>query len=316
MTEEEAERFGRDLDRLAPYGRIAVAVSGGPDSLALLLLAQAVRPGAVIAATVDHGLRADSAAEAHAVAEACARRGVPHTTLAIKVPDDRTGLQAAARAARYAALGRWAADGGAAWLATGHHRDDQAETVLMRAARGAGVAGLSGIRQSRSLNEAPGITLIRPLLRWTKAELEAVVAGSGLAPARDPSNDDPRFDRTRARALLAQGWPAADRLVAVAARMAEAEAALAWSAQALAEERLAFADGAARLDVEAVPREYRRRLLLMIFAVLVPEARLRGDSLDRLLAALERGEVATLAGLRCEPGSQWRFAPAAPRRAG
>lgn len=307
-------RFRADLDALAPDGRIALAVSGGPDSLALLLLAHAARPGAIVAATVDHRLRIESRDEARMVARLCDKLQVHHAILDVDVADDPAGLQAAARMARYAALAAFAAAQGAIVLATAHHLDDQAETLLMRLARGSGVAGLSGVRRSRPLGDAPGITLIRPLLGWTKAELEEIVAEARIRPVRDPSNQNPRFDRTRARALLAQGWPKPERLAAVADRLADAEEALAWSTRAFAAERLHVADGGATLDTAGLPHEYRRRLLLAVFAALVPGVIPRGESLDHLIEALDRREIATLGGLRVQPGPPWKFTPEGPRR--
>jgi len=310
------ERFAASLDALAPAGRLGIAVSGGPDSLALLLLANAARPDGIAAATVDHGLRAEAAAEAAMVAALCDRLSIPHDTLCVTVTDDPAGPQAAARHARYTALTAWAQRNALPFLATAHHADDQAETVLMRLARGAGLAGLSGIRERRPLADASATLLIRPLLDWTKAELEAIVAEAGLTPARDPSNSDERYDRTRARALLAGGWPDATRVAASAHHLAEAEAALSWTAARLAEERLSLADDAATIDGCDLPRELRRRLLLIAFAALAPELEYRGDSVDRLLHALDQGRVATLAGFRCDPGPPWRVSRAAARRSG
>jgi tRNA(Ile)-lysidine synthase len=307
-------RFRAALDALAPGGRIALAVSGGPDSLALLLLAHAARPGTIVAATVDHRLRLESRDEARMVARLCETLHIGHAILDVDVADDPAGLQAAARAARYAALARFAQGEGATFLATAHHLDDQAETLLMRLARGSGVAGLSGVRRTRLLEEAPGITLIRPLLDWRKAELEEIVADARLRPVRDPSNHNPRFDRTRARELLAQGWPKPERLAAVADRLADAEEALAWSARAFAADRLRIEHEAATLDTRGLPHEYRRRLLLSVFAALVPGVIPRGESLDHLIEALDRREIATLGGLRAHPGPPWRFSRERPRR--
>jgi tRNA(Ile)-lysidine synthase len=143
-----------------------VAVSGGPDSLALLLLAHAAMPGLVEAATVDHGLRSESADEAAFVAEICGKLGVPHATL--KVTVGAGNLQAEARAARYAALAGWMAERGLAALATAHHADDQAETLILRLNRGSGVAGLAGVR-ARGLVPGTRLPLLRPLLGWRRA---------------------------------------------------------------------------------------------------------------------------------------------------
>lgn len=307
-------RFRADLDALAPTGRIVLAISGGPDSLGLLLLAHALRPGTVVAATVDHRLRRESADEARMVARLCDQLDVPHAILDVDVADDPAGLQAAARVARYQALGAFAAAQDATWLATAHHLDDQAETLLMRLARGAGIAGLSGVRRTRPLDQARGITLIRPLLDWRKGELEDIVSSARLRPARDPSNQDPRFDRTRARTLLAQGWPPPERLAAVANRLADADEALAWTVRGLAADRLAIGEAAATLDTGGLPHEYRRRLVLALFAAMVPGVIPRGDALDHLINALDQREITTLGGLRAHPGPPWRFTREGPRR--
>jgi tRNA(Ile)-lysidine synthase len=313
LTAEQLRRFRGALDALAPGARIGIAVSGGPDSLALLLLARACRPDFIAAATVDHGLRAEAAAEADMVARTCAGFGIPHATLGITVEDDPAGVQAAARRARYAALIAWAGRQRLAFIATAHHADDQAETLLMRLARGSGLGGLAGVRRARPL-AGTKITLIRPLLDWTKAELEEVVAGAGIVPARDLSNSDPRYDRTRARTLLANGWPDSRRVAASAHHLSEAEEALGWAADRLAGERLVFGRDDVTLDVSGLPRELRRRLVLAAFAGVAPEAKLRGDAVDRLLDALGHGTITTLAGFRCDPGPPWRVARAAARR--
>lgn len=315
LNAQQRDRFAAALDALAPAGAIGVAVSGGPDSLALLLLARACRAEAIAAATVDHGLRAEAAQEAAMVARVCADMGIPHTILRVTVPDDPAGVQAAARQARYGALCAWAEREGLCFLATAHHADDQAETLLMRLARGAGLGGLAGVRRARPLAGTP-VALIRPLLDWTKAELEEIVSSAGLVPARDPSNADPRYDRTRARALLAGEWPDSRRVAASAQHLGEAEEALGWTAERLGRERIAFGADDAAIDIADLPRELRRRLLLIAFARLAPDATLRGDAVHRLLRMLDRGETATLAGFRCDPGPPWRVRRSAARRHG
>jgi tRNA(Ile)-lysidine synthase len=286
-------------------GPTGLAVSGGPDSLALLLLAGVHSPGPVRAATVDHGLRPEARAEAEHVAAICAARGVPHDILTVGLLPGAG--QAEARTARYTALGDWCEHHGLTHLATAHHADDQAETLLMRLARGAGLGGLAGIRRERPLR--PGVTLTRPLLDRRKAELEAIVAAAGLAPVRDPSNADPRYDRTRARALLAQTeWLEPARLAASAAHLAEAEEALEWAADRLAAERL----GEDSLDPADLPPELLRRLMLRLFASHGETP--HGPELDRLIEALRRGRPATLGRLKASPGPRWIVAPAPPRR--
>ncbi|QJU59549.1 tRNA lysidine(34) synthetase TilS [Sphingomonas sp. AP4-R1] len=289
---------------------LAVAVSGGPDSLALLLLASAALPGRVAAVTVDHGLRPEAAGEARFAADLCTVLSVPHATLRVTVADDPAGIQAAARRERYAAMAQWAHARGIAALATAHHLDDQAETVMMRLERGAGVAGLSGIRPDRAL--ADGVRLIRPLLGWRRSELGTIVRAAGLSAIDDPSNRDPRFDRAAVRARLAEGWPDPTRLAAVASHMAQAEDALAFTADRLFAER--YESDSATLAAADLPRELRRRLLIAALARLAPHAILRGDEVDRLLDRLAENRVSTLAGLRIQPGRTWRFTPAPPHR--
>src|SRR4030095_11197102 len=200
---EATTRFSADFDALAlPDSRIGVAVSGGPDSLALLLLAAAATPGSVEAATVDHRLRIESTQEAAMVASLCEMLGVPHRTLVADWSDPpAANVQAEARAMRYRLLNNWAMDRGLAAVATAHHADDQAETLLMRMLRGAGVGGLGGTRAKRPLSE--GVLLIRPLLGWRKSELMRLVADAGIEPVDDPSNRDPKYDRSRIRQWLA-----------------------------------------------------------------------------------------------------------------
>ncbi len=300
------ERFRADLAALtggAP-GRLGVAVSGGPDSLALLLLARAACPGEVAAATVDHKLRPESAAEAAFVAELCAGLGVPHALLAA----DRAisgNVQAGARALRYRLLGAWAAAEGVRWLLTAHHADDQAETLLMRLARGAGLAGLSGVRAANG-------AVLRPLLGWRRAELAGIVSAAGLTPVADPSNADESYDRVRVRRRLAEApWLDAAQLARSAGALAEAEAALDWAAARLIEERVRQEGDAVRFDPAGLPAELRRRILLHLLGAAEPP---RGDALQRLLATLEAGGTATLAGVKCEGGPAWRLTPAPPRR--
>jgi tRNA(Ile)-lysidine synthase len=283
---------------------LGLAVSGGPDSLALLLLAVRTRRESLRAATVDHQLRPESRAEAEAVAALCAGLGVPHDILTVRVEGS---IQAAARAARYAALGEWCVAHGLTHLATAHHADDQAETLLMRLARGAGLSGLAGVRAARPL--CPGVTLVRPLLGARKAELEAIVAAAGIAPTLDPSNTDPRYDRTAARAVLAAaGWLDPARLAHSAAHLAEAEAALEWATDRAYAERF---DGTS-LDPEGLPPEILRRLLLRIFAAHGDTP--RGPDLARLTAALRSNRPANHGPLKATPGKRWIFTPAPPRR--
>lgn len=250
------------------HSRVLLAVSGGPDSTALMLLAHRWRTAAGTAtelhvATVDHGLRPESRAEAEAVGALAARLGLPHAVLTLPAPLPKARLQEAARHARYEALLAHALRVGAGAVATAHTLDDQAETVLFRLMRGSGLGGLAGIPAERPLQT---LTILRPLLGRPKAELVALCEAAGVAFAEDPSNRNPRFARTRLRALLpslaAEGFDAA-ALARLAGRMARAEAALEAATDA-ASARL-WPDEApirfARAGFAALPDEIGLRLL-------------------------------------------------------
>ena len=313
-AQDLVSRFAGDLDALVARGStVGVAVSGGPDSLALLLLAAAARPGEVEAATVDHALRPESRAEAEMVASVCKRLSVPHSILTIAWPKrPKSNVQAQAREARYALLGRWAAPRKIAAVATAHHLDDQAETLLMRLARGAGIGGLGSVRSRRPLTG--GAELIRPLLGWRKSELTGVVKAAGLEPVDDPSNRDPRHDRVRMREWLKRAdWAEPERIAASAAWLDEADQALDWALAPLAAARITRAEGVVTIDPADVPRELQRRLLLAAFAELGAH-RPRGPELARAMDVLGKGGVTTLAGLKLQGGALWRLRLAPPRR--
>ena len=309
------ERLASDLSVLIDRdSRVGLAVSGGPDSLALLLLARDALPNRFEVATVDHGLRPEAAAEANLVAVLCGKLGIAHATLRPAVAT--TGnLQANARAARYAALGDWAKARGLAAIVTAHHLDDQAETLLMRLNRGAGVRGLAGMRGAASVPGHPALPLLRPLLGWRKAELEAIVAEAGIESARDPSNADPRFERVRVRESLADTpWLDPAALAASAAHLAEADAALDWAAAREWDERVLHSDDGLFYRPLA-PRAVRLRVIEWIVAMLGHEGTPRGAEIARLDDALSAGGIATLGGVRGEASDEsWRFAPAPPRR--
>lgn len=226
MTAADASVLFRSL---AGEDGLIVAVSGGPDSVALLaLLAEWTGKGRprLLAVTVDHGLRAEAAQEALVVAELCARLGVEHRTRRWLGDKPQTALQEKARAARYALLAQEARAFGATAIVTAHTADDQAETLLMRLAAGSGVAGLAGMAPRGSVN---GIVLARPLLGIGKSRLVATCGARGLSFVRDPSNDDPRFTRIRWRRLLpdlAEAGLSAGRLGQLARRLARANDAL------------------------------------------------------------------------------------------
>ena len=312
-----AERFRRDLEALVGTApRLALAVSGGPDSLALLLLGHAAFPGRVRAATVDHGLRPGSAGEAELAARLCGALGVPHRILEVRVERHGEGLQAAARDARYAGLARWMDEEEIDLLLTAHHADDQAETLLMRLNRGSGVAGLAGVR---AMGPVPGgregLRLCRPLLGWRRSELRAVVDAAGIEAARDPSNSDEAFDRARLRRQMGEApWLDPAALARSAGLLAEAEAAIEWAAGPLFAARAEAAEGRVSLRPHGLPPELLRRLVLRCLRLLAPAANPRGDKLVDLIGRLQAGGTATLCGVKASGGETWRFEPAPPRR--
>ena len=317
-SDEVLARFRRDLDPLVKSGtRLGVAVSGGPDSLALLLLAAAARPGDVEAATVDHSLRPEARQEAEIVAALCERLGVPHSILTVEWREKpETAIQERARHARYALLGQWAKERGIPGLLIAHHVDDQAETFIMRLARGAGVKGLAGMRR---LTAAPGakVALVRPLLSWRHSELEQVCADAGLAPAADPSNEDEQFERVRVRQALGEAeWLDPKSVALSAANLAQADAALHWATTQEWNRGVINGGGELVYKPADAPREIRRRIIRRAVLGLANEgsgADLRGRELDQLLAVLVRGRQATLRGVLCSGGQEWRFKKAPAR---
>ena len=308
------DRFTADLDPLVPRDtRLGIGVSGGPDSLALLLLAAAARPGMVEAATVDHGLRRESRKEAAFVASICTRLGVAHHLLHAKVAPGAS-LQAQARTARYRVLGAWAIECDLGAVASAHHADDQAETLLMRLARGAGLSGLAATRRRRVLE--PGVLLVRPLLDWRRSELGAIVAAADLTAVDDPTNRDPRHDRTRFRGLLADAdWADPERLASSARWLADADEAIEWAMTDLVATRLSQDGQGIAIDPAGLPRELQRRLLLAAFDR-HDAPRPRGPDLDRALAALTAGKKATLSGLKLVGGERWWLEKELKRRRG
>jgi tRNA(Ile)-lysidine synthase len=239
VRDEEASALFRGLEGLPG---IVVAVSGGPDSTALLVLAarwtkrQKKRPPKLIAVTIDHALRPESAAEAAAVKRLARRLGVPHVTLRWRDKKPKSGLQEAARIARYRLLAGAAARVGYAHILTAHTLDDQAETVLFRLARGSGLAGLAGMATASILPVGgEGIFLVRPLLHVPKSRLVATLKAAAINCAEDPSNSDPKFTRARLRALmpaLAREGLDARGLSRLAARMRRAEATIEFAVRA------------------------------------------------------------------------------------
>ncbi len=305
-------RFAADVARLigdAGSQRFAIAVSGGPDSLALLLLAAAAFPQQVEAATVDHRLRAASADEAAFVARLCTERGIPHSILTLdRLPQGN--LSAEARKARYAVLDAWADARGLDWLMTAHHADDQRETMIMRLNRGAGVGGLSCIRARQG-------RIVRPLLNWRHRELCEIVTHAGIVAIDDPTNHDDAFDRARLRKLLMDvHWIDAEAVALSAAALADADAAIGWAVDRFAGQHVSHDGAAVIFDRQAddFVHEILRRLVLRCLYTVDPDNAPRGVALTRFIAALEQGATATLGTVQASGGKVWRFMPAAPRR--
>ena len=321
------ERFRRDFEAVlgrAPEAgeRIALAVSGGPDSMAMLALAADAFPARVIAATVDHGLRAESADEAAMVAGYCAEAGIAHETLRIAIPPQAgDNIQAWARQERYTLLRRWALESGAASLATAHHADDQAETFLMRAARGSGLSGLAAVRRRQDIEAS--LVLVRPLLGWRHHELVTIAESAAPHFVDDPSNTDDRFDRTRFRRLLADApWIDPVQIARSAEYLAEVDADLLAISHWLFEQRaLPAGSYAVKVDVAALPRGVRRYLARMAIGHVLlvngmgNSARAGSMNVESLLDALEAGKSATQAEVMASAkGEIWHFRQAPPRR--
>jgi tRNA(Ile)-lysidine synthase len=303
-----------DLDRLfrvllEPVSRgVALAVSGGSDSTALMVLmaewlAQTGQdPGAFFVLTVDHGLRPQSASEARHVAQAALRLGFGHAVLPWRGVKPKSGLQAAARAARYALLAEFMQQAGLGLLITGHTADDQAETLLMRLARGSGVDGLAAMAPLAALALATAagegeILLARPLLTIRKARLKAALEARGVSWLEDESNRAPIFERSRLRAaqetLLGLGLTQ-DSLGLSAQRLQWARAALDWAVfQFCRQEGCYRVDpcGLIRIDAAAwgaLPSELKARVLLRAITAVGgegrPPARAKLEALSQTLA--------------------------------
>jgi tRNA(Ile)-lysidine synthase len=312
------DRFRADLDPLiSPAEPIGIAVSGGADSLALLLLAAAARPDRLEAATVDHGIRPEARNEALAVGELCERLGVRHSILtACWAEKPATAIQEQARRQRYRLMSYWVEERGLGALATAHHADDQAETLLMRLARGSGVRGLAAMRP-RSVATGSHVRLVRPLLSWRHSELQQVCEEARVTPAADPSNEDERFERVRfRRALAEQGWLDPLAVARSAGNLADADTALDWAARLEWKSAVREKHGTVVYLPNDTPTEIVRRVIGKAVRRLATEGEpeLRGRELDQVLQTLRDRGVATIRGVRCEGGREWRFTAAPPRR--
>lgn len=304
----ETGNFSACMDALgldALPGKIAVAVSGGADSMALALLAAdwAAEVGIQLhALTVDHGIRPESARESRQVAGWMAGRGIAHTILTHE-GDMNGNLQAAARDARYSLMGEWCAEHGVSHLMVAHHMEDQAETFLIRLGRGSGVDGLAAMHPVRTQN---GITLLRPLLGISKAELVATLQARGQFWVEDPSNRNPDFTRTHMRGLLPQLADAGispAKLATTAKHMARAQDFLHHTADAACTELITPTDDGLLLDrtrFAALHPEIALRVLALVIRRMTGDVyRPRFDDLQRLydtLCDLPKNVARTLAG--------------------
>lgn len=307
-----AAEFARLMAALGPFEpapRLAVAVSGGADSLALAVLARQwarAQGGSLRAFTVEHGLRPDSAAEARQVGAILAPLEVPHDILPWRGPKPAANRQAVARVARYDLLRSACRRAGVLHLLLAHHLDDQAETFLLRLAHGSGLDGLAAMAPVTELAE---LRLLRPLLGVPKARLLATLRWRKLSWIEDPSNADPAHTRVRLRrlrpALAAEGLTA-NRLAAAAAALGRARGALDLEvARVLVRAAAVHPAGHARLDAERLcgaPREVGlralARVLMTVGGLAYPPRSARLERLYDRLAAGTLGRGATLGGCR------------------
>ncbi|MHC6151708.1 tRNA lysidine(34) synthetase TilS [Bradyrhizobium elkanii] len=341
MPDDQSAIPARDAKRLfaglAGAPAILLAVSGGPDSVALMWLAarwrRALAQGPrLVAVTVDHGLRPEAAREARDVKRLARSLDLPHHTLRWTGPKPGTGVPAAARAARYRLLAQAARKHGATHILTAHTRDDQAETLLMRMLRGSGVAGLSAMARE---TERDGVLLTRPLLDVSKAQLIATLKKARIGFADDPTNRDRSFTRPRLRALMpmlaAEGGDTRN-LARLAARIARANAALELLVDG-AEHYLALKsedNSGAGFDAAlfaVMPEEIRVRLLKRAIDRVGHEGPAELGKVETLLAAMDEALVGTLGRRESKlkqtlagavisvAAGRIRIGPAPPRRA-
>lgn len=296
VSAAEAKAFFSDLEQ---FPALLLAVSGGPDSTALMVLAARWRQPleskpVLIAVTVDHGLRAQAKREAAAVGRLARKLGLAHRTLRWTGKKPATGLQQAARTARYRLLAEAAREAKVMHILTAHTLDDQAETVLIRMSRGSGVTGLGAMTRMSSLpgQGAGQIKLVRPLLEIPKSRLIATLRVANIGFADDPSNRDPRFTRARLRGLmpeLAREGLDAGRLALLARRLRRADLAIEAAVdRAEADLALALAPGVYDAASYAhLPAEVALRLLGRAVARVGDEGPVELAKLEALKAALD-----------------------------
>lgn len=288
--------------------RLGIAVSGGGDSVALMHILHEIaqeEPVELFAATVDHGLRAEAAQEVEMVAGQAAVLGLHHDTLRWQGWGGTGNLQDQARQARYSLLTDWARRNDISAIALGHTADDQAETFLMRLGRAAGVTGLSAMPTVR---DRDGIKLLRPMLGLKRDRLRLYLESISVQWAEDPSNQDVRFDRIKARQALAALEPlgiTAESLTRVAENLAQAREALNQFAQVSAQKFARAEAGDVILDragFAALPTEIRRRLLVGVVSWIAgPGYPPRQSSLDLAMQAVVDGRAGAVGGCLLVP---------------
>jgi tRNA(Ile)-lysidine synthase len=305
IAPSEAKTLFADLQALPV---IVLAVSGGPDSTALMLLAARWRDllktkPKLIAVTVDHGLRKESKGEAAAVARLARKLNIAHRTVRWNGRKPSTGVQEKARAARYRLLGEAAHRAGATHVLTAHTLDDQAETVLIRMSRGSGLTGLGAMTRIALLppDGERTILLVRPLLDIAKARLIATLGAADIPYADDPSNRNPRFARPRLRGLmraLAEEGLDAKRLAQLARRLKRAEGAIEVAVDRAMRELTVELSSSGSLCIEArrfadLPAEIALRVLGRAVARVGDEGPVELGKLEALKCAVDRAQTAS-----------------------
>jgi len=282
---------------------LVLAVSGGPDSTALMVMAAQWRDSLetkpkLVAVTVDHGLRKESKAEAAAVARLAHKLDIAHRTSRWTGRKPKTGLQEAARLARYRLLGNAARRAGATHILTAHTLDDQSETVLIRMSRGSGISGLGAMQRISVVPHDESLFLFRPLLDISKSRLIATLRAEGISYADDPSNRDPRYTRARLRGLmhlLAEEGLDAAQLARLAHRLKRADIAIERAVDHAVVELFVELPGAPAIAIESrrftdLPAEVALRLLGRAMARVGDEGPVELGKLEALKTALDEAQ--------------------------
>jgi tRNA(Ile)-lysidine synthase len=282
---------------------LVLAVSGGPDSTALMVLAAQWRDSLrtkpkLVAVTVDHGLRKDSKAEAAAVARLARKLDIAHRTSRWSARKPKTGLQEAARLARYRLLGNAARKAGAVHILTAHTLDDQSETVLIRMSRGSGISGLGAMQRVSPAPQDESLFLVRPFLDISKGRLIATLHAAGISYVDDPSNRDPRFTRARLRGLMSalaeEGLDAA-QLARLAHRLKRADVAIEKAVERAVADLFVELPGAPAVVIESrrfadLPEEVALRVLGRAIARVGDEGPVELGKLEALNTALDEAQ--------------------------